>query len=40
MIHVKLAEELAGMGEEPAITARISLERLFAQLPDAHVKAI
>lgn len=35
-----LADELAGADEEPAIAARISLERLFAQLPDAQVRAI
>jgi len=38
--EAELADELAGMDEEPAIAARISLERLFAQLPDAQVKAI
>jgi RNA polymerase sigma-70 factor (ECF subfamily) len=36
----ELADELAAFDEEPAIAARISLERLFAQLPDAQVKAI
>jgi len=35
-----LADELAGADEEPAIAARISLERLFAQLPSAQAEAI
>ncbi len=38
--ETELADELAGADEEPAIAARISLERLFAQLPDAQVRAI
>lgn len=38
--ETELADELAGVDEEPAIAARISLERLFAQLPDAQVRAI
>lgn len=38
--ETELAEELMGVDEEPAIAARISLERLFAQLPDAQVRAI
>lgn len=36
----ELDDEIAGFDEEPAIAARISLERLFAQLPDAQAQAI
>ncbi|WP_088306469.1 sigma-70 family RNA polymerase sigma factor [Novosphingobium sp. B 225] len=38
--EIELAVDLAEVDEEPAIAARISLERLFAQLPDAQVRAI
>lgn len=38
--ETELADELAGVDEEPAIASRISLERLFAQLPVAQVRAI
>lgn len=38
--EAELADEIAGVDEEPAIAARISLERLFATLPEAQVKAI
>lgn len=38
--ETELGDELMGVDEEPAIAARISLERLFAQLPDAQVRAI
>lgn len=38
--EVELDDHLAGESEEPAIAARISLERLFAQLPDGQAQAI
>ncbi len=38
--ETELDEHLAGENAEPAIAARISLERLFAYLPDAQAKAI
>lgn len=38
--EAELSDQFAGVDEEPAIAARISLERLFAQLPDAQVRAI
>lgn len=38
--ETNLAEELASESEEPAISARISLERLFASLPPAQADAI
>jgi RNA polymerase sigma-70 factor (ECF subfamily) len=37
---VGTSEDFEGFDEEPAITARISLERLFTQLPSAQVEAI
>jgi RNA polymerase sigma factor (sigma-70 family) len=36
----ELGEHLSAPSDEPAIAARISLERLFAYLPDAQVEAI
>ena len=36
----ELTENLAAPSDEPAISARISLERLFAHLPTAQVEAI
>lgn len=36
----ELGGDLAGIDEEPAIAARISLERLLAYLPEAQVRAI
>lgn len=36
----ELPEELQGFDEEPAIAARISLERLFSELPQPQVTAI
>ncbi|ABF54385.1 sigma-70 family RNA polymerase sigma factor [Sphingopyxis alaskensis] len=38
--EMELEEELIGSNDEPAIVARISLERLFAQLPSAQARAI
>lgn len=38
--EIELDDHLAGECEEPAIAARISLERLFAQLPDGQAQAI
>jgi RNA polymerase sigma factor (sigma-70 family) len=38
--ETELDEHLAGENEEPAIAARISLERLFAHLPNAQAQAI
>lgn len=38
--ETELEEELIGASDEPAIAARISLERLFAQLPSAQAQAI
>lgn len=38
--EAELADNLAGINEEPAIAARISLERLFARLPSAQAQAI
>lgn len=38
--ETELDEHLAGESEEPAIAARISLERLFAHLPNAQAQAI
>jgi RNA polymerase sigma-70 factor (ECF subfamily) len=35
-----LDTEVAGIDEEPAIAARITLERLFGTLPDAQARAI
>lgn len=37
---VELSDEIAGEDNEPAITAKISLERLMARLPEAQVRAI
>ncbi len=36
----ELSEDVPGIDEEPAITARISLERLFAQLPEPQARVI
>lgn len=36
----ELYEDLAGIDEEPAIAARISLERMFERLPAAQARAI
>jgi len=38
--ETELIDDLMGTDEEPAIAARISLERLFAQLPRPQVRAI
>jgi len=38
--EIELEDELIGSSDEPAIVARISLERLFAQLPSAQAQAI
>lgn len=38
--EAQLAEDIADVDDEPAITARISLERLLAQLPAAQIRAI
>ena len=38
--ETELDEHLPGESEEPAITARISLERLFAHLPNDQAQAI
>lgn len=38
--ETELEEELIGGSDEPAIAARISLERLFEQLPSAQARAI
>ena len=37
---VELSDEMVGEDNEPAITAKISLERLMAHLPEAQVRAI
>jgi len=37
---VELSDEMAGENSEPAIAAKISLERLMAHLPEAQVRAI
>ena len=36
----ELTDDLPGLDEEPAIAARISLERLFDQLPDPQARVI
>lgn len=38
--ETELVAEVAGHDEEPAIAARITLERLFGMLPDAQASAI
>ncbi len=38
--ETELGESLAAPSEEPAISARISLERLFAHLPASQIEAI
>lgn len=38
--EIELEDEFIGSSDEPAIVARISLERLFAQLPSAQAQAI
>ena len=38
--ETELGESLAAPSDEPAISARISLERLFAYLPTAQIEAI
>ena len=38
--EAELSDNLAAPSDEPAISARISLERLLAQLPPAQVRAI
>lgn len=36
----ELSDDIPGVDDEPAITAKISLERLMARLPEAQVRAI
>ncbi|MGE3692545.1 MAG: sigma-70 family RNA polymerase sigma factor [Novosphingobium sp.] len=38
--HSELGEDIAAPAEEPGISARISLERLLAHLPEGQVEAI